>query len=783
MPTGNEIEEIKQAMLDATDEQSKTFERWKAEIDYATKDTMYQEWVKKSERIVKKYRDDRQGQQTGLYRRKFNILWSNVQTLIPALYDGSPSPVVQRRFSDPDPAARLASTILQRCLSVQMENTDFDKNVGRAVLDRLLVGLGQVWIRYEPSFEADEEIPALNREVQMETRADGGEQEIEEVGDGTPYVKLAYERVCVDYIHYNDFLWGSARFWGEVPWVARRVWMTTSEIAEAFYDGDLEQAGKISLDYTPNRATNTSDLDKNEGFFKKASIWEIWNKADQTVYFIAPNTPGVILKQEKNPVLQLEGFWPCPEPMLSTTTNETIIPVPDYVEYQDQAEELNDLTARIAVLTSALRANGVYDASVPQLATLMQEGSDNRLIPVDEWAQFAEKGGMEGAISLVPMQEIATVLTGLYQARDKVKQDLYEISGIADVIRGAGAASETATAQRIKGQYAGMRIDAMRGEVQRVILATVRICAEIIAEMFSSESLSQMSGVGLLMQEAVEDAMEAVPPPQPPQPQPGQPPVDPRMLQMQYEQMKQQVAQKTQMEELEKFNRAVEILRSDKLRGFRVEIETENSVAADRAAEQQAISGLIASTMQALGAAAPMIQQAPELLRPIGGLIMAGFRRFDIGREVEASLDTALEQMAKKLDAASNNPPPPTPEMMKIELEKAKLEADQQMQQARLMMDQQKMQADMAMQASKAKAEDTKSLLEAQKSQQASEAQRVNDGLEAQIEQLKAQLEMSKIELEQEKIALERERMANERAKMAYEATMRPKTEEVIIGE
>jgi hypothetical protein len=45
--------------------------------------------------------------------------------------------------------------------------------------------------------------------------------------------------------------------------------------------------------------------------------------------------------------LGLEGFFPCPKPLYATTTSDTLVPVPDFVLYQDQAMELDILSDRI----------------------------------------------------------------------------------------------------------------------------------------------------------------------------------------------------------------------------------------------------------------------------------------------------------------------------------------------------------------------------------------------------------------------------------------------------
>jgi hypothetical protein len=694
------------AMPDPQAREREIFARWKAEIDFAQKDPKYVEWLTRSEKIVKRYRDERN--EADQLRRKMNILWSNVQTLMPAVYGKMPKPIVERRFMDRDPAARLASTILERVCSFQMEVGYFNQSVSKSVLDYLLPGMGQTWLRYEPQFEAAEE-GYENERVEAEVKAESPNQtaeDIQEEGDGVPYQKLAYERVCVDYVFYVDFLWGAARCWQEVPWVARRSWQTHTEIAEKFYGGDMAKAKLITLDYTPQRMRN-GDGTFAEGslsYFKKAEIWEIWNKADRTVYFIAPGTPGVVLKETKDPVLKLEGFWPCPEPLFTTLTNDSLIPVPDYVEYQDQAQEIDDLTNRISKITTAIRANGVYDASVPALQRLLLEGTDNKLIPVDSWAAFAEKGGMAGAVDLLPMKEIAEVLIRLYEARAQVKNDLDQVTGMSDIVRGqaSGGGAKTATEQRIKGQYAALRLQDRQDRVAEFCRSTLRIQAEIIAEMFSPQSLMQMSGVDQMMADAVQKAVAKVKPPQmPPEMQQQLQSAPPEIqqqaqmkLQQQFQQAQQQAAMQAQQEEQAKFDKALEILRSDKLRGFRVDIETDSTLQADAEADKMAATELFSATMQGINAIAPIVMQAPELVEPIGDMLLFTFRRFRVGRSMESGLEDALTKVKERLEEAAANPQP-DPEQIKAQAEQQKQEAETQRQQQELQNDKERHQLEM----------------------------------------------------------------------------------------
>ena len=52
-----------------------------------------------------------------------------------------------------------------------------------------------------------------------------------------------------------------------------------------------------------------------------------------------------ILAEDDDPY-NLEGFYPCPTPLIAVRTTDTSIPIPEYTLYQDQAEELDRLTTR-----------------------------------------------------------------------------------------------------------------------------------------------------------------------------------------------------------------------------------------------------------------------------------------------------------------------------------------------------------------------------------------------------------------------------------------------------
>ena len=95
----------------------------------------FKKWEARTTKIIRRYRDD-QGTGTGMANEaaRFNILWSNVQTLIPAVYARMPKADVSRRFGDNDPVGRVASLLIERALDYEIEHyPDFRSSMRHAV--------------------------------------------------------------------------------------------------------------------------------------------------------------------------------------------------------------------------------------------------------------------------------------------------------------------------------------------------------------------------------------------------------------------------------------------------------------------------------------------------------------------------------------------------------------------------------------------------------------------------------------------------------------------------
>jgi hypothetical protein len=387
---------------------------------------------------------------------------------------------------------------------------------------------------------------------------------------------------------------------------------------------------------------------------------------------------------------------------------------------------MDDLTVRIAALTSAIKVAGVYDERWPELARLFEEGEENQLIGITSYAEFAAKSGMSGAIDLIPMLDMIKTLGALIEARTAVKADLYEVTGIADVIRGSTAPQETATAQRIKGRYATLRLSDRQLEVARYVRDVLRITGEIVCEHFSPETLRLASNFD---QSQIGQANAA--PQQPPMMghnggppmgapggvggiQGGFPPTPMAPLGMQAPQIlpKPSLGMAPPISgglmgapQPPLFDRAVALLKNDKLRGFAIDIEDQSTIAMDDEAEKmsrvQFIEGVgkfIESTIKIPPA------MAPALMPMLGKMLLFGARGFRAGLEMETVIEDAIERATAMVEKAAASPPPPNPDMIRAETDAKKAQADVALAQADQQLRAQVAQAEMAAKTAEAQA-------------------------------------------------------------------------------
>jgi hypothetical protein len=638
---------------------AESVEKWLQKITAYEQE--FKRWESRVSKLLKRYKDEgRRESDTA----KFNILWSNVQTAVPAVFSRLPKPDVSRRFRDNDPVGRVASLILERALEFEIEHyPDYRAAMKNSVMDRFLGGRGVSWVRYEPHFKAAE----------PNTPEDGLQVTEDAEQEGEADEEIDYECTPVDYVNWKDFGHTVARTWEEVTAVWRIVYMGREALIERFGE---EIGKKIPLDTKPDKDRDKPQTDEQY----EACIYEIWDKDSNTAIWISKAMKQIL--DERDDPLKLESFFPCPRPLFATLTSDSLVPTPDFTLYQDQARELDILCDRIDGLIKALQLKGVYDASVPELARLFTEGANGTLLPVKNWAAFSEKQGLKGAIDLADIEPIARALLIAYQAMEQVKGQVYEITGLSDIIRGQTEASETATAQQLKGQYASLRLKSMQSEVSQFAAELLQIKAQIMCTLYQDDTLIQISAAGQLS-----DQDKALIP------------------------------------------QALQLLKNEPLRNFRIEVSSDSMVQMDEQQEKQDRTELLTAIGQYLREA---LQAPPDMAPLLADLLKFAVTGFKVGKNIEGAIDQFAEQAKEK----AKQPPGPTPEQQKAQ---ADMQAAQQQAQIDAQVEDRRMQAE-------AQLEERRIAMEAQAAERERQAELqaeyVRNQMETQREQFAHQAEL-----------------------------------------
>lgn len=668
----------------------------------------FQAWEKRASEIVRRFRDEQRARKDSDVT-KFNILWSNVNTLVPACYSKLPQPDVGRRFNDPDPIGRVASLILERALSFEIEHyPDYRATMRESVLDRFLPGRGQAWARYEPHFKAGEsQLPSDGLQITED--------------QDEPDEQIDYECAPVDYVHWRDFGHNVARTWEEVFVVWRVVYMYEEGVEERF---GKKIAGKLAYDATPE--DKRKELPQQE-VKKQARIYEIWDKQKKKVCWFSRSKKEML--DERDDPLGLQEFFPCPRPLYATMSNDTLVPVPDFALYQDQARELDTLADRIDGLVKMLQVKGCYDASIPELSRLFTEGVNGTLIPVKNFAAFAEKKGLQGSIDIVDLKPIYEAIKVCFESAREIINFIYQITGISDIVRGQTEAGETLGAQQLKVNFVGLRLGDMKRDVARYATDLLQLKAQILCQHFSPQTIMSMAACEQLSPQDQQYAYEFEPP-KPPQmgpdgkplpPPPPQPKMGPDGKPLPGLAMALLIG-KERMQDPEADS-------PNPMRSFRIEVNADTLVQLDEQAEKDAAKDYLATMAKFMEIAQQVAAGAPPLIQAMMDMVKWVGQKYKVGKNFEGVLDQAIEEMKKLAQQ-----PKPNPDMVKIE-------ADTKMKQAQLQHDQQKAQMESQFEIQKHQAE-----MQLEQTKIASEAQskREQAQIQAQVDQHRATLEIQR---------------------------------------
>jgi hypothetical protein len=279
-------------------------------------------------------------------------------------------------------------------------------------------------------------------------------------------------------------------------------------------------------------------------------------------------------------------------------------------------------------------------------------------VPTDKGSSLAADKGLDNAIWMWPVEKLIIVLRELYVAREQCKQVIYEITGIADIMRGQSEASETLGAQEIKAHWGTLRLKRLQREVQRYARDLLRMMLDVAAHKFDERTWAQMTGLPFILTEEHQAAQQ---------------------IAMLAQAMGQQPDQETQRKlAMPVWGEILKLLRDDLQRAYRIDIESNSTVEAEATEDKEMIAEVMNALSQFLNGVSPLVQSGALPFEAAQAMMLAIIRRFRFGPEIEDYVK-AMKPPAPPDEAAAKA----ERERMQAEAALKQRESEQKLQQER----------------------------------------------------------------------------------------------------
>ncbi len=520
-------------------------------------DSITEKWLKRIKKAEKKLKEKHRECAEKAEKHYYNdeskkielpIYWSSTQVQRSALYAQPPAPEIRGRNNDvTNPLSKAISKVLEEAISYQIDQTDFHGDAKRAVLDFIVTDLGVCRMRY---------------------KVKTGTEEI----DGQPYEVIADQKVHIDHWPWKRFIYDIGKDWAECDWICYIHYMKPAEV-------------KSQYNHTVKKShLGGNNAEEREG---KVVVYEVWDKKKREVieFYEHKKTP---LRTRPDP-LRLKDFFDCPKPLVANMRSDKYIPQSDFKQIERQLEIINRLEERIDKLTESIKVRGLFDSAITGLDKVAT-APDNKYYPVDGLLALLQGNNFDNVIATLPIMEQAQVLSILEQQKKEAKEQIYEITGLSDIVRGNTKATETATAQQIKGQWASVRLQDKQSTINTWLRSIMRLYAEVIAEHFEPQQLELMTGEQ----------------------------ISPEMMQT---------------------------MQSDVLRCYAIDVETDSTIQADESQDRQDRMEMVNTLLPMLQTILPAVQQSMLPLEMGKNILLTAVRGFKYTRQLEDMINGMGDNM------------------------------------------------------------------------------------------------------------------------------------------
>ena len=609
---------------------------WKSQLSAA--ENRHSDFFKHSEESIKLYNTTHKLEDA---KRKLNIWWQSVQTLLPAYFSRTPKAEVELRKYAGKSAYQTAALIIERNVQYALDDViDFDDVGYNTALQLLLVGRCILWPRYTSEIEEREAQVGIIQTAQG--LVDGKGQPFK--GDpatlkkdkhGTFYSKAyeakAEESAILECVNYRDYLRSDGRTKAEMEWEARAAYLNEEEAAELF---GKDTASKLSYNQYPSSLKDKDKAELNQ-YDLKAKLWEVWCEEADKVYWIQPNGNKTVLESDA-PQIKYSNFYPA-SVLDMTVDPDSMIPTSDYMHTRDIILEIERLNTRKNATLQAIRANAAYDAALGELLENILQ-TDLKFVPVKNWPSYKARGGLANSVEFFLIEQYLKSLETLDISLDKAIQKLNQALKISDLLNGQSGQYKTATANAIENTWTSMGLQVRQNSFAQFVSRGIQNLSSIICQKYDTQRLLDIA-----------DAQELF-----------------------------QTSQSITPEEV------LSIIRNETEVCYRIKVAADSMVELDERKDRAEAQETLAAAGQLFQQMQPMVEQYPPLAGFTMNLLKYGIRRQKGGKELEPIFLDAMAQIAQiaqqKQAQAAQQPPDPKIIESQTKLQIAQMEAQSSMQ-------------------------------------------------------------------------------------------------------
>jgi hypothetical protein len=232
------------------------------------------------------------------------------------------------------------------------------------------------------------------------------------------------------------------------------------------------------------------------------------------------------------------------------------------------------------------------------------------LISLSDFEKLKDAGGIRGVIDFAPIDQYITALEALARRRQVLIDSIYEVTGVSDIMRGSSQSGETATAVTQKTNFGTLRNQDRQNDMQRFLKDLLRIKAEIICEQFSPSFLLSFLNPD-------------------------------------------------ERADIKKAGDAIRLLKTEKLRGLVIDLETDGCFNVER--EEERTLKVLKNVHELISQAFGIVSQQPALLPFYRQMLESAMSTMPKARQFDTVMDAAFDKISAELSkpdeppAANNN--------------------------------------------------------------------------------------------------------------------------------